>query len=251
MGLLALCGVTDAADFRVDSQVVLRGEKQPLSKNATLFYKGSIYNYDYTLQEVTVLEPQNKRFLLLNPAREQQTQVSFAVMSDFIAGVHVEAKKSPSEFIRLLAEPKFEQSFDRETAILSLSNKYMEYQLTSVAPPRRQMAAQWAEFSDWRAQLDTLTNPGGMPPFARLYVNSLLKSSGRIPGEVVLTLRITDGEPVVFRRIHEPRWKLQKADLQTLQQIEQMMQSFPEVPPQTYFRSPQVEAQRPASAPQR
>lgn len=238
-GILCAGNLTLADDFGIQTKVFIGGKAEPHSENVTIFHKGIVYDYGTLPEEICILDTTNGegRFLLLDPKRKVKTEVDLKTIQSFIKNVQASATQSPSEFIQFLANPKFEGAYDPETKRMEFTSEMMTYRLNTVSAPNKTVANQYYEFSDWFPKLNTLTNPAGMPPFARLYVNRYLNQYELIPKNVTLQLTLKEGqEPLVIRSEHEVFWKLAPADQERLRKTEGMLAAFKQVDHTTYFQ---------------
>ena len=110
-----------------------------ISENLTIFYGGRVYDFMTAPSDVTVFEPAQGRFLLLDPPRKFKTEVSAAEIAKFMDQLRDWAKGSEDKFMNFLADPRFEQKFepspDRATGLLTMTSPYMAYQLRTAAAP--------------------------------------------------------------------------------------------------------------------
>ena len=117
-----------------------------------------------------------------------------------------------------LADPRFQEKFDAQTAQLTLSSALMTYTVQLTPPLDRDIVDQYRVFSDWYARLNTVLTrgPGSRPPFARLVLDEAIARHQAIPREVRLTFPIRKGgklEQTTMRSQHQLIPQLTKADL--------------------------------------
>ena len=92
----------------------------------------------------------------------------------------------PNPNIKWLADPSFEESFDRESSELTLKSPSITYQ-AQVQATDPAVAAQYREFSDWYAQFNHALNPKSWPPFPRMMLNEAIERHQGVAKEVHLT----------------------------------------------------------------
>lgn len=239
-----------ASDFVIESRVFLADGDQPHSHNITIFSKGIAYDYSAFLGEISILDPGGQRFILLNPSRQIKTYVPLGVVEDFTRGVQPAAAQSPKPFVKFLANPQFEEDYIASIGKMTFQSQFLTYELTTIPAANDEVSAQYQRFSDWYAKLNTMTNPAGLPPFARLRVNQVLHERKRLPGEVRLTLRAGDGQQELkLRSEHKIRWQLEQIDTERVRETDMFFQTFATVRPEEYFQSPEEPAATPPANP--
>lgn len=246
---LATAGLA-AEEFRIETTVFVGDAKQPSSHNLTLLRQGVIYDFQLLdPREATIFEPAADRIRILRPGDRVQTVLTTGQLDEAIRRVQRLALEDSDPLRRFLAQPKFDEKFDRSTGRLVLSSPLLEYRLDTIEVPDRRRCEAYADFSDWYARLNALAAPKAMPPFARLRVNEVLFQLQRMPQDVTLTLRLPDGQTTQLRSAHTVAWRLEEADHQRLAQAQAQSGSFTVVDFATYRRTL---AQRPVQqAPQR
>ncbi|HEY1065104.1 MAG TPA: hypothetical protein VGE52_03310 [Pirellulales bacterium] len=241
--VLALAAAPAVADdFRIESKVFANGEAKAVRENLTLFHRGIVYDYASNPLEITVLdpEPSRARFILLNPARQQKLEIKLSKIEQLINDVRKAGKDiGPDKpFMKFVFDPKFSQDYDAAKKSLLLDSPWMEYKLSTAAAPTPLANDQYRQFSDWFAQLNAITSPTAMPPFARLQVNALLHQNGQVPADVKLTLKgiAPKGKDMIFTSQHQVMWKLLEADMVRIQKTDDMFVKFTAMPPEEYFK---------------
>lgn len=236
------CAVSALADdFRIDSKVYLKSK--PIAENLTLFHGDRVYDFMSNPSEITVFDPApgRMRFLLLSPARKMRTEVKVAEVSKLMERLREYAKSSEDGFMKFLADPQFEESYDASTGVLKMTSPWMEYKLTTLDAPSAQVSEQYSQFSDWYAKLNTMTTPGKIPPFARMVVNNALKKHKQVPSDVELTLHLK--EEVTLTSDHKVAWRLLEDDMQKIRQVDDYLARFKSVSFQEYFKPEEPEKQ--------
>ena len=109
------------------------------------------------------------------------------------------------------------------------------------------IARQYLEFSDSYARLNSLTNPGSLPPFPRLAVNEALFRSRNIPETVQLTTASHarfGGRNTTLRSEHSVNWHLLETDLQKIDEAAEYLVTFTPVSLEKYLQIDEREARR-------
>jgi hypothetical protein len=226
--LMLLAIEARAADFRIQSKVF--GEApSPLAENLTLFRAGAVYDYLEEPATVTVFDPARGRFLLLDPARRRQTEVSADEVEHFVSRLKERCVKEPEGFLRFMADPQFDAKQDQASGELVLSSAWLTYRVSSIQAQSADELEQYRQFADAYARLNTLTNPGNIPPFARLALNATLFQRNEIPERVRLDLtgpKPLGQQQVTFRSEHLVTRRLLEGDLQRINQTAKDITTF-------------------------
>lgn len=196
LGLLAVAGLLPispsqglAENFRVENEIYIGKETEPQSKSTTIFYEGLVYDFLEKPQETTVLDLARKRFVLLDPASQQRTEVSTVEILALTEKLKTLAADQTSTFTRFLSDPKFEVRTDEKTEEVVFDSPWIVYRVTGSLAPSQEMARQYRDFSDWHLRLNTRLVPGYKQTFARLAVNESLAAQQLIPTKVHLTIK--------------------------------------------------------------
>lgn len=188
-GLFLGTSVAAEEDFRIENKVFVDGEKEPRIQSTTIFHEGVVYDYLAEPAEVTVLDAQHGRFVLLDLTRRIKTELTTERVVDFSEHLKQWAKGQSDEFLQFLADPQFEEEFDESTHELNFTSPWMAYRLTTVGTESEEISEQYREFADWCCRLNTVLNPGARPPFARMKVNAVLHERQQFPRKVELTIQ--------------------------------------------------------------
>ena len=139
-----------AADFRVDNAVYVEGQSQPQSQGVTIFHQGLVYDFLNEPAEVIVFDKAHRRFILLDVSRRVRSEISIDEVQAFVNRVKQRLSGHPNPNVKWLADPSFEESFDRENSELTLKSPSITYR-AQVQTTDPTVAAQYHEFSDWYA----------------------------------------------------------------------------------------------------
>jgi hypothetical protein len=237
-----LANVQTAAgdDFRVENKIFRGKHRTPTSESTTIFQGGVVYDYLKEPPEVIVLDKAADRFVLLDTVRRVRAELATKDVADFADQLHQLAANQDDPFKKFLAAPKFTTRFDKAANQLILSSPWMTYRLLLDSPAPPEIAAQYRQFCDWYARLNTVLNPGSKPPFARLLVNAALAEREATAREVHLTMTLRKTFPpkrVTVRSEHQLIPQVAGADLDRVAQTRQFMDIFKLVSFEQYRKS--------------
>src|SRR5208283_3389265 len=118
-----------------------------------------------------------------NSSRHVRSEISVDDVQNFIHRVKQRMSGHPNPSVKWLADPTFEESFDRESNELTLKSPSITYQV-EVQATDAAVAAQYREFADWYAQLNFVLDPKSRPPFPRMMLNDAIERHQGIAKEV-------------------------------------------------------------------
>lgn len=220
-------------DFRVDNAVYLDNEHQPRVESTTIFAGGLVYDYLKTPAEVTVFDPGQGRFVLLDIGRRVRTEVDLVKVQALCERLQTWAAKQSDPLWNFLAHPSFDEQWQEASGGLVFRSPLVHYELTTTAAPSPALLAQYRQFSDAYGQLNVLLNPGSRPPFARMVINAALERRQRFAPEVQLTVQVGSGlsaKRMVVRSQHHLVTSLVEADRDRVAQTGQYRTIFSPVP---------------------
>jgi hypothetical protein len=226
-----------AADFRVDNQVFTAGAKVPDSRSTTIFYDGIVYDFLEKPNEVVVLDAKTGRFTLVDLGRRVQTQLTTDEVDAFVTRLVQWAAQRPDPMSKWFSDPQFDEAFNSAAARLTMTGDWMTYEARLAVAVKPAMAAQYREFSDCYARLNTLLTPGSRPPLPRLALNKALGERQAIAREVLLDRKDAGGKTTKVRSEHTLSIELTKADLSRVTQVRGLLRSLPSVSFDEYRKS--------------
>jgi hypothetical protein len=242
VALIFLCGANDnwALDFRIENRVFVEKEKVPQSRSLTLFQAGMVYDFMSDPSEVTIFDKSAGRFVLLNMAKQEQTEVTIAEIDAFIEKLKRLADKQKDPLSKFFADPKFEERFDAASGELSLTSPWVSYRMITEAAKDPAISAEYRDFSDGYSRLNAMLNPGSRPPMARLQVNQALAGREVLAREVNLTMTsIKDDiqQKTVLRSEHDFSANLSASDLDQIRGARESRDKFKMVPYDKYKKN--------------
>jgi hypothetical protein len=203
-----------AEELRVDTDIYVGNQKDPLAQNVTLFSNGLVY--DFCLmgsEEITVFDPDRGRFVILDPQRKVKAVVTTRQLLEFTAAIKVKARDVEGVFA-FAANPEFSRNYDADSGWLSLTGDQLTYRARCVEPKSEELVPRYRAFADWSARLNAM-RPGSLPPFARMELNAAIAESGKLPREVELTIQPQQrlmGRKLTIRSQHLLNWRLSQTD---------------------------------------
>ena len=225
-GVLVAAQPAPAADFRVENAVYVEGQSQPQSQGVTIFHQGVVYDFLTEPPEVIVFDKAHRRFLLLDINHRRWSEISTDDVRAVADRVKQRLAGHPNPKSRWLVNPTFEESFDRDSAELTLKSDSLTYRakLQTTEPA---VAAQYHEFSDWYTQFNLALNPSSRPPFPRMMLNEAIERHESVAKEVHLTANVgpNDAQLKIASR-HELATELSANDLKRLEEVRHDLQSF-------------------------
>jgi hypothetical protein len=202
-----------AEDFRIETKIFIGKEEEPASTTTTLFQRGVVYDFLSEPEQIAVFRKagggKSGRFILLDRERRVRTELSTDQLAGAMNKLKNWAGRQNDDFLKFAANPQFEETFDRSTGQLLLASRAESYTIKTEPVDTPESLAEYREFLDWYARLNTLLS-GGPPPEPRLQVNAALARYQVVPTSVEL---VRAGEKEKLRAEHEFTWLLSKEDL--------------------------------------
>ena len=239
-----LPGEVSADDFRLQTKVYKEDETEPSSENLTLFRAGQVYDFLADPLEVTIFDrPRGERpgrFVLLDPARQVQTEVSLAEVQQFMQKISGWAAGKDDSLLHFLARPQFSEQAG-ENGVWTYTSQWMTYEVKSDPAPSPHAFQQFDEFSDWFVRLNTMLTIRVRPPYglARLAVNASLRQRQEIPREVLLT--VTSGRLIrkqaTYRSEHQLTTFFSLSDLARIEDAKRDLVRFTNIPLEQYLHT--------------
>lgn len=245
--LLLVCTAACTAradEFRMETDIFVGNQKDPIAENVTLFTDGLVYDFPLMgPEEITVFDPSRGRFVLLDCRRKVKTTLTTQDLVAFTSALKAHAAETEGVFA-FAANPRFQQKRDPATDWLTLSGSLMTYRARGMSPGSEAAVSTYRSFADWYARLNA-TRPGSLPPFARLELNKAIAKEGWIPKEVELMVtprtRVV-GRKLVIRSHHVTNWQLSPKDRERIDKAASQMISFQAVGFRDYRKESQVAA---------
>lgn len=237
--LLPHCRESIAEGFRIETKIFVGDEQKPASETTTLFLDGVVYDFLKEPAQTAVFRKPTGgkpgRFILLNDQHRIRTEFSTEQLSRAMDKVRTWAGGQTDPFLKFAADPEFEESFEPESGQLVLASHLENYAVATTPVEHADAAAEYREFLDWYAQLNTLLT-GGPPPEPRLRLNEALARHKVVPLTVELT-RAGEKEPL--RAEHDFTWRLSQGDMKRIDDVRASLASYGAVPNKEFLRRTQ------------
>ena len=223
-----------AQEFRIETEVYRDGESDPISENLTLFSGNLVFDFllaaDRTRfpEEIVIYQSNEKRFVLLNTARQIKTEIIEGEVLKILAALQTSSMATGEN--KYLFQPSFDEHYDVASGWLTMESPQLTYRTRGHSPASNQLN-RYYEFLNQFARLNA-TDPRRMPPFARLKLNAAIKKYGFIPDEVEMTLVPTldpPADPIRLRSTHSLMWELSDKDQQRIESAKRYWMDFRQV----------------------
>jgi hypothetical protein len=222
-----LAATVRATDFRLENAVFADGQSQPQSQGVTIFHEGLVFDFLNDPAEIIVFDKAHRRFILLDVGRRLRSEISIDDVKTFVARAKHSLRGHANPSVKWLADPSFEESFDRETAELTLKSTPITYRVQLQAAAA-DVAIQYHEFSDCYAQLNHVLSPAkSWPPFPRMMLNDAIERHQGVAKEVHLTAVLNPRDvPTKIASRHQLSVQLDAGDMKRLAQTREYMAKF-------------------------
>jgi hypothetical protein len=235
IGVAMNSGRLAAENFRIETQVFEGDAEEPSSRATTLFCDGVVYDFLVESEQTAVFSrPSGKNpgyFILLDDEREIRTKISTDRVKSAMDNLRAAAEKQSDRYLKFAANPEFEESFEPGNGQLVLASHLESYTVHTTPAKHPKAAAEYREFLDWYAQLNTLLSGVPIPPQPRLELNEALSRHKAIPSVVE---RRREGEDGPIRAEHEFLWLLSQDDMTRIEKVRGAQVSYREVSNEEY-----------------
>jgi len=225
VGLSSGMRSAQAEGFRIETKIFAGEEKEPASKTTTLFQEGVVYDFLEKPQQTAVFRKaagqRPARFILLNDSQQVQTEISTDKVASAMKDLREWAMQKNDPFLKFCADPRFDETFDRESGKLVLASPLQTYTVETAPTQHQELLGEYREYLDWYAQLNTLLVTK-IPPDPRMKLNASLARHSVVPTKVELK---RGGEDPV-RAEHDFTWRLSKKDLERVEEVHNALSSY-------------------------
>lgn len=225
--------------LRVESEVFVEGDVEPVTRSLTLFCNGVIWDFceppgagdstdgDGPRGEIVLHDPARERVVLIDPVRNVKTQVDAIRLERLGVSLASWARRSDDRLVRWAGGPDFGDGFKEEDSRLELVGPRARYEVVHAAAPSPEAAVMYGKFADTAILLKALLQPGGIPPFPRLAINRRVAAAGGIPSVVRLEIdprmAMLASRPDRLRSVHKVYPRLLAGDLGHIEEAEARM----------------------------
>jgi len=210
-----------AVDFRVETDLFIGTEKDPVGENLTLFSGGRVYDFLLSgSKEITIYDPARGQFMLLDTERKLRSDVSTQLLLEKVEKIEASIAKGNDPFLKAVLKPSFEtkvEEFDvngESRVRITLTSKEIIYKVVGTRPKNREAVHAYRQFADYFARFNSVRK-GGFPVGARLALDQALAEKGLVPIEIERT-DVVDGKKLERRSRHLINYVLSKQDLQKI-----------------------------------
>ncbi|MEZ6043503.1 MAG: hypothetical protein R3C20_23650 [Planctomycetaceae bacterium] len=218
-----------AQGFRVSTHVYnvagAGGADSVLSSSLSLFSNGRVYDYIDAADEVIIFDPMQKKFTILNVARELTTTISFEeirrhldkrvpTVEQYLQELAQQRNPSAEAVatnLRFQLNPEFRRDYKAMNGHLELTSSSWNYRVETQPWQNADQVETYLQYADWTARLNHVLHPGSFFPEPRLALNkSLRELKTRVPVAIELDLR--PSESLHIRAQHQFRQGLDDDD---------------------------------------
>jgi hypothetical protein len=230
--LLSAAGSPRAAgqEFRIETEIFVGEEPEPVSHTVTLFEKSAVYEFMDTPQRIIVYrhgqEGKTGQFMLLDTVRELRTDVEVSRVEKLMHTMTEWASKHKDPLLRFAATPKFEEAFDVDSGSLSLTHAEWTYRAATIKANDAATLTRYRDFTDRYAELSAMMF-NSPPPGPRLALDAALANHGVVPVEIKRTLG--GDEKNVVKATHMFFWSLSRNDRARLDEAQAHLANFKKV----------------------
>lgn len=237
-GYLALPETALGQDFRVETEVLADGEKEPISESLTLFMGDVVYDFMLSpSEETTIFDVRRGTLTLIDPVRGWRTSLTTAQLEELSAAMKSRGLQGgPPD----LFQPQFQTTYESDTLRLSLVSERLVYRAKGIVSRHPDGAERYRRFADWHSRLNAMRK-GNIPPFGRLELNQGLAQRNLLPQEIERTVTIDRAllpKTAIVKSKHTVTWLVSNTDRKRIEQAGQQLVSLTEVPPPQYWEEP-------------
>jgi len=238
-----LAGAAHGGNFRVETDVFMGKQKEPICQTLTLFTDAVVYDFINDPQgnviEVTAFDMSSGRVILLNPKKAIKTVLTYEQLLKLTTSMKVATSESDEVFY-FASHPKFDVSWSGDQNEVTLAHPTMTYKASCVVPQDADAAPRYREFADWSARINAC-RPGGLPPFARLELNREIADQQRIPLEIERTIVVSGtlkNKKLVMTSRHLTNWLLSEPDRRRITTVAEQIATFETVSFERFTEAP-------------
>ncbi len=180
-----------AQEFKIDTQVYMAGDAEPISHNVTLFSGQMIYDILLSTDspakpvEVVIYDRRQRSFVLLDVARKIRMNLQQEILVKMVEGLRQETTQN--KVTSFLVTDNYKENVDENSGWHELKNDQITYRFQGDRPGDGLVMAAYGEFLDQFTRLNA-SDPKKLPPFPRLRLNQMIKKYGLIPTKVEASL---------------------------------------------------------------
>jgi hypothetical protein len=233
----ALCVSSAVAEnFRIETKVFVAEQKEAVSETTTLFQEGVVYDFLKKPEQTAVFRKRSGdksgQFILLNDQHSMLTKISTDKVDGAMTKLKSWAGRQKDPFLQFAANPEFNESFDSDTGKLVLASHLENYNVDTMPCEHPDAMAEYKEFLDSYAELNTLLSAVNLPPGPRLRLNAVLVRRNVVPIKVELARAGEDP----LRAEHAFTWRLSQDDAKRIDAVRANLTAYKEVSNEQFIR---------------
>lgn len=243
-----------AQDFRVDTEVFIGDQKEPVAETLTIFHGGRVYDFLLTgSKEITIYDPRRGQFSLLDVERKLKSSVTTQELLDHAEKINEAVEKENDPFLTAVARPQFEQQIEpfqergQDLVRITLTSKEIIYRAVGKKPDQPAAVQAYRQFTDYFARFNA-ARPGNLPPGARLALNKVLAEQELIPVSVerIITTPGPLGKKLEVRSKHLINWIIAGEDEKKISHAGDCLARFEAI---EFEKHRQMDAKLPTASP--
>ncbi len=227
-----------ASDFRMQTEVFVEGDSQPVSSSLTLFSGSKVYDFlgdKSSAGEITVFDVSRGRFVLIDTQQKIKTILTKEYLIRFLEQVESRAN---DDVITRFVSPELDQQYNPTTKTVTVSSDHLSYHAIGIDAKWDRAVEQYRHFADWIARLNS-TRIGNLPPNSRFELNRVMAERKLMPKTIertVLLDRVGLRKQVV-RSEHDIHWQLTNSDRKRISSTGNLMAECKQVSIDEYWQA--------------
>ncbi|MFM8224065.1 MAG: hypothetical protein ACKOJF_34630, partial [Planctomycetaceae bacterium] len=138
-----------------------RARSAPMSRTTTVFHAGKVYDFLDAGDRITIFEPAQGRFVILDGARQLRTEVTVDDLTERISAreestweyLERDGRDAPhAPLLEFQLKPDFEESVDASSMTLKLAGSQLDYEARCVAADSEEHLRAYLAYADWAAR---------------------------------------------------------------------------------------------------
>ena len=229
---------SEGVQFSIASEIYVDRKAEPVSRNLTLFAEKAVVDFSYAAgsdepREIVIFDMESGDVRLLDPIRGVQVAISEQQLLQLVHMLRQD--EYLREKLNFLVEPMFDVQIEEDA--VTLASEFIQYACQgTVVDDRPQQMNSYYAFLDQLTRLNA-TDPGKLPPFARLKLNEKIREARLMPNsvEVSIDLPAELGKRAIHARSqHEVTWQPDSANSKLMVTAKKMLGEFEQVELEVY-----------------
>jgi hypothetical protein len=232
--VLSITASAVGQSFRVHTKLISNEQSKPVAESLTIADGGFVFDFAYSPEnptvprEIVMLDLRRQQFVLMDVTRQVKVQVAETEIQQMLADLRTQLLSDPE--LKGLVDGFTPEVTDVASGQVRLQAERFEYLATCEKPKNPGVLPAYFDYLDHFARLN-VTDPTRMAPFARLKLNTAIKSYGWVPTKIELVLK----RPNRFKKnqtltsTHDIVWTLSKDDMRLLDEAKKQLVEFESV----------------------